>query len=296
MRDLEDMLKNTDFSDESDKAAMKSRLLTKFSETQNNKQGEIYMKKRVFRPAVIAAAIVITTFALTAAVNAGSIMNIIHTFTIGDHAEYSVVEYPDGVLEELQTRRSEIPAEIQGQLFDKEGSVLTEYPEDGKLYNADGIPVVVRDSSDGGYTIKSVEENENEMYTRFDTIAEAEPYLAFDPLMPDTLPEGFALNSIAVFNGEDGKPVSENKYLEMFFSNAGESQEIYVQLRLMDEETRFDNAVSPEARKISINGSIGIIDGKMLNVEIDGVMYMISALNCESVSQDDMIAMAESLK
>ena len=50
------------------------------------------------------------------------------------------------------------------------------------------------------------------------------------------------------------------------------------------------------AGNAGINGHDGIVEGnKGISVEIDGVMYMIQARNCESVTQIDLIRMAESL-
>ena len=51
---------------------------------------------------------------------------------------------------------------------------------------------------------------------------------------------------------------------------------------------------SRELRRITVNGYEGIVDEKSISVGIDGVMYTIQAGRCESVTQGDVIGMAES--
>jgi len=63
----------------------------------------------------------------------------------------------------------------------------------------------------------------------------------------------------------------------------------------MNEETAYSSG-SKDMRYISINGQRGVADDNIVNVEIGGVMYMIMAGRAESVTQNDIIKMAESLR
>ena len=63
----------------------------------------------------------------------------------------------------------------------------------------------------------------------------------------------------------------------------------------MDEETAFESSGSRKIRRITVNGYEGVAEGNNISVEIDGVMYVIMANRCESVTQEDVIRMVESL-
>lgn len=300
MRDLEDMLRSTDFSRESaNRDAIKQRLLSGIHENQNM-TGEMDMKKRSIKPVFIIAATIALTLAFTIVANAETIMGIIGQFTLGEHAKYSVTD-------DREPSR-EIPAQIQGQLFDAEGTELTEFPEDAsEIYDANGErAMTITGVNEDGSMFKvdvtpsggTKQEYESAHSTYFDTFDDVKPWLAFDLLAPGVLPDGFAIDRIFLYNGENGEtaPLGENKYLSVYYKNTDKTQEIYLQVRLMDAETGFEAGASPEMREITINGNPGVLDGKHLDVEIDGVMYMIMANSCESVTQADVIAMAESLK
>lgn len=303
MRDLEDLLRNTDFSREStNKNSIKQRLLSGIHENQNNANGVINMKKRGIKPAFIIAATVALTLVFTIAVNAETIIGIIERFTVGEHAEYFVTV--DDV-----TRSREIPEQMRGQLFDADGNELTEFPDDpSEIYDSNGslATAITFENEDGSMFKVMVNEGseqdhadrEKAISTYFDTIDDVKPWLAFEPLMPGVLPDGFAIDRISLFNDENGEtaPLGSNKYMNLYFANAEKTQEIYMQVRKMDDETGYGADASPEMRAITVNGNPGVIDGKNLDVEIDGVMYMIMANRCESVTQADVIAMAESLK
>jgi hypothetical protein len=86
-------------------------------------------------------------------------------------------------------------------------------------------------------------------------------------------------------------------YLNVYYTNADKSQQIYMQIRKMNEETGFTASGSPDMRYISINGHEGVVAVKSVYVEIDGVMYMILAdFTADGVTQQDVIKMAESLR
>ena len=302
MKDLDDMLNNTDFSHEStNREAIKASLLLNFNEKQNYPKGKIIMKKNHFKLALTAAVIVVLTFGISIVAYGDNMINIIKQFMVGEHAKFTVAEHRNS------TRP--IPDGLKGQLFDADGNELVEFPDDEKeIYNnlGESATIICTENDDGSsFKIATYDEldkerskSEENMYTYFDTIDDVKPYLAFDPLMPSLLPEGFSVDRIGLFNNKDGspEPLGSNKYLSVYFTNADKSQEIYMQFRLMDDETGFEGSASKDIRPITVNGNQGVIDGKNADIEINGVMYMIMAGSCNDVTQDDVLKMAESLK
>jgi hypothetical protein len=85
-------------------------------------------------------------------------------------------------------------------------------------------------------------------------------------------------------------------YLNIYYTNADKTQQIYMQVRKMNEETGFTASAGPDMRYITINGRKGVVDSNNVHVEIDGVMYMILAGRSNGVTQQDVMKMAQSLK
>ena len=260
MTDLEDLLNNTDFSQESkNKENIKAMLLNKHvtKQTKNNTRGGIILNKNRFRkPYAIAAAIVAGVLIAACSVFYGEqIINGVMQLTIGRHATFIVYEDSRNI--------ATAPADMQVR-FDYHAEI----------------------------------EREKSLVTYFDTIDDVKPYLAFEPLMPFFIPAGFTLDRISLHNDENGLPFQANSswYLDVHYTNAAKTQQIYMQLRLMDEETGFTASANSDMRSISINGNEGVVFGNNVIVEIEGVMYLILAGWAESVAQDEVIRMAESLR
>jgi hypothetical protein len=258
MKDLENLLVNTDFSQNSkNKEAIKTKLLNTFKcEGQKNYSGgKMFMKKNRFKPYAVAAAAVVTFGVLMAACGEEIVRNI-QQFTVGRYASFIAA---DGSANGRFSRK-----ESQVSLFD----------------------------------YKSELEQENGIVTYFDTIDDVKPYLAFNLLIPVSLPIGFSIDRISLYNDENGQPLplGSNLYLNVYYTDEEKTQQIYMQIRQMDEETGFVSSGSNDMQYISINGQTGVVDGKNAFLEIDGVMYMIMAGRANDVTQDDVIRMAKSLK
>ena len=296
MKNLEELLNNTDFSQDSrNKEAIKTRLLNKLE------KGDIYVKKFRFRP-VYAAAAAILAVGISMVACGEEIIKIVQQYTVGKHATFVAAE--DGIgssglntEDGLVTARSIGNDGLSMYFTDEEiatarstGQTLTREMDDGS--------VIAVSFNDDVFSYEKETEREKRWVTYFDTINDAKPYLSFNPLMPASLPGGFALDRISLYNGEDGRPLPlcSNKYLNVYYTDADKTQQIYVQIRLMDKETAFWASGSPDMRYITINGHKGVVAVKSVHVEIDGVMYMIFADKVEGVTQNDVIKMAESLK
>jgi DNA-binding protein len=264
MKNLEDLLNNTDFSQDSKKKeAIKAMLLTmlKREEKENHAQGGIFMKKNRARPYVVAVAAAFTVCVLIAACGE-DIAKAVQQFTIGRYAVYFA---PDAE----QVKQIEAESGMSRSV----GFRMALFSYDAEI------------------------ESEKGKVAYFDTIDDVKPYLAFNPLIPVSLPTDFALDRISLFCEENGRPLplGSNMYLNVYYTNAEKTQQIYMQIRLMNEETAYSSG-SKDMRYIFINGQKGVVADKNVNVEIGGVMYMIMADMAESVTQDDVIKMAESLR
>lgn len=160
---------------------------------------------------------------------------------------------------------------------------------------------ITEDSQNGYYdtgTGEIVEEREDT--TLFKTLEEAQPYLAFDALVFTYVPEGYVLDGFQVFNEENGHPSQGTKYLQMNFYKDGFFLEdgfitdhIYVQARLMDEETRFESSGDfGILEEIVINGYNAVLGGHWVHILIDDVMYAVSGRN---LPHSEVIKMVASL-
>jgi hypothetical protein len=288
MKNLEELLNDTDFSQDSrNKEAIKARLLGKYA------KGEISMKRFRFKPVYVAAAAVFAV-GITMAACGEDIIKIVQQFTVGKHATF--VTYDD----DTNTRST-----VQGDIFtDEEIAAARLTGQDLIREMDDGSVIAVRFNDDVFSYEKEIErEKSTATYggavTYFDTVDDVKPYLAFNPLMPVSLPTGFALDRISLFNDENGGPLplGSGMYLNVYYTNAGKTQQIYMQLRMMNEESGFTASGSPDMRYITINGHKGVVAVKSVHVEIDGVMYMILAdYSGDGVTQQDVIKMAESLR
>jgi hypothetical protein len=276
MKNLEDMLGNTDFSRSGNKDAMKNRLLLMLEEN-NSAKGMIIMKQLRFK--TIAA--VVLLLGIPMAFYGRDMIRIIRQFTVGEHATFTIID--DGGREPERIDAEQRLEWAKAHVAANPGHILGWIEENGDRTFV---------SAAGVMTVKAADE----IYTYFNTVDDAKPYLAFSPLMPGILPDGFALDRIGIVNVENGRlDPNSSKYLSVFFVDAGKSQEIYMQIKLMDEETAFGSSHnSLEMRSITVNGYEGVVDGKSIHVEIDGIMYMIRASG-EDVTQEDVIRMAESL-
>jgi len=265
MTNLEDLLTNTDFSQDSrNREAMKATLLdTCKREEQKYAKGGIIMKFRA-RPRYIAAVAAVLSVAVLIAACGEEMVRAIQQFSVGRHASFVVYNGRNNVCLNTEETQGKITEEFIGPVFSYEAEM----------------------------------EREKDIVTYFDTIDDVKPYLAFNPLIPAFVPGNFTLDRISLFNDENGShlQLGANIFLNVYYANTDKTQQIYMQLRVMNEETAFISTASHDMRYVLINGYEGVVDDKDVHVEMDGVMYMILAGRAASVTQDDMIRMAASLR
>lgn len=85
-----------------------------------------------------------------------------------------------------------------------------------------------------------------------------------------------------------------SEYANVYFTNGDHAKDIFLQLRLMNEETAYQADISA-VEEIEVNGNKGVIGEGSLDVEINGVMYMLRA-GASEIDQAQLIKIAESIK
>lgn len=289
---------SVDFSAESEKKnKIKQELLQQLrqrSAAEPNKEREYFSmhqtnRKRFKRSTLIAFAACLTV------VLSATAYAVINYVNLGEYAQY--IPNSRNASEEAARMEAPLPAELQGRLYDKDGNVIEKVGQmqDG-IYDADGKAVITTLDESGAVVISSwdIERQKHaQKTTLFTRLEDAKPYLAFEAHSFPYVPAGYALEGYRIFNDEHGKPYQGTKYLEMnFYQNGNPDAYIYVQARLMDEETAFGSSCSDNIEKTSINGYEAILDGSNVDILIGDVMYMICA---NDLPQSETVKMAESL-
>ncbi len=227
---------------------------------------------------------------------------IIKSISTG-HNEFAQVD-PSGL-------EAEIPDELSGLFFDKNGNTVTRYSADTVLYDKDGNKITdvkeyLRDADiigiektvdeDGNFTINFGEDSgdplerlKSEGYEILsgDELDKLNNVLDFKPALPSTLPQGFTPHGAAYF-ADDGK------YLFVYYTNS-EGDYISVDERLLTEETAFAYTTDGEIEETTVDGHKAVLsDGRTLNWEDGDIAVGIST--GDLISTDELMAMAESME
>lgn len=287
--DFIEKCKKVDFSAESvNKEKNLEILKTKLSNWE--KERGTTMKRKIKKPIALVA-VAATLLCLSMAVYGQDLWRIIKTVRLGNYAEYNVME---------DLRESiPVPENLAGQLFDKDGNVLTAFAKDEErhMYNADGEEVTIYFDGESAQimTAEEYEKLSKPKSVEFTDIQEGTSYFITDVLMPTYLPDGYSFKNISFFGDSKEKINSEedrNKYMNVYYSNG--EDEIYSQIRFMDERTAFGSGASAEVKTVKINGYDAVVDGNHLDIQIGDVMYMFFAN--ENLDTAELIKIAESLK
>jgi hypothetical protein len=131
----------------------------------------------------------------------------------------------------------------------------------------------------------------------FRDLNEGRSYFICDTLMPAYLPEGYVFDRIgyATESAEEFAATRKgtSKYMNVYYNDG--KNEIYSQVRYMDEDTAFGHSTaSPDMKTITINGHHAVLAGKSLDILIGDVMYMFRAN--DQLSVDELVKMAKSLQ
>lgn len=253
----------------------------------NDMTKRVVQKKRLFT-AVCAAAIVMTC---TVFASGSEIINkIVKTITTGHN--YFI---------QMEGGPYDIPDELKGKLFDKEGKPINILSEEsyGELYDAEGNKIdntklaEIYEESLGGQVVVNENYNKEEAEKSYNTIEEAQDIAVFDIKVPDYVPDGFEFSRAYAYTDNKGNVSGE--YMTLEYKNK-KGHEINIFERTLNEETAFSSSTDDTIEETEINGRKAVIEnGKSIHWETkDSVSVSIVARG--KITKDEIINMAESVK
>lgn len=253
-----------------------------------NDEKENIMNKKIRKP-VAFAAVSAALLCFTITVYGQDLVQIIKTVTLGNHAKYQVTD-------DSRTT-GPVPKELIGQIFDEDGNALTECKKGQVLYNAKGQEVIIYNdgNKDILITLEAKQSMEEGQAVTFSDMKEGQSYFICDTLMPAYLPDGYTFNHIGFYSDPRDKANAEvdaNKYMSLHFTK--DKEEIYAQIRYMDEETAFESTAGKNVQKVKINGYDAIVDDNEVSVQIGDVIYMF--FGNKNIDNKELVKIVESLK
>jgi len=267
------------------KHEMQKRLIAECQKREENTM------KRIKKPLIaVTTAVMLVCISFTA--YGQGFYNIIKNIFIGNHAQYTITEYPDSY---------PMPEELRGKLFDSDGNEMMAIPQEDTLHNANGEEVRIYRDDYGNFSVLTVEEYNNiepqTKYVEFYDLTEGSGFFISDILNPSYLPDGYSFKNVAFFaTSKDELSAASSKYMNIRYSNG--TDDILCMLRFMDEETAFASMSDGDAdayEEIKINGHDAVIyKGRTLDIQVGDVMY--SYFSYENISADELVKIAESLE
>lgn len=246
-------------------------------------------KKKSYKKLAVLAACVASVAVLSQTAFAQNLFaNILKTISTG-HNQFMQTE-PSGP--------RPVPEILQGKVFDKDGNPLEMIDENTKLYNAEGKEYGKEaDLEIDGQTVDIFggddaldERVTNDVQMVVNDLDALQQHLNFDAKLPQYLPEGYAFDLARFYKDENGN-VSGN-YLDAEYINKATGETIYLNERIINEETAFETGTDGTMEETTINGNKAVImDGTSIDWEADGVSVGIIAHGLE---QEELIKVAES--
>lgn len=287
--------KTVDFSKHSEnKEYNKQVLRQKLAGIQHDTQrGVITMKTitpRKARKSISVATIVAAVLILSSiTVYATDFYKVIKNVIFGDNASYVMVEYPDSY---------PVPPELQGKLFDAEGSLLDTLGQNTAMYNATGKEVYIFHDGEGKFTVMTVDDynaNRSQIkYVDFYDLQEGASYFITGVLSPSYLPSGYTFEKVQ-YIADSKDHIMQNgigsKYMNLFYSDGANS--IRVTLRYMDEETAYEDIGTSDVQEMTISGHDALVGENSVTVLVGKVEYVL--YTNDTVNVDELIKIAESL-
>lgn len=274
---------------------------TELTELERAKMKKEVLKKakhkaRIGRYVSIAAVIAAVLIISQTAFAQNLVVNIIKSFSTGHNTFVQIEEQeiPDTV---------PVPEQLKGQIYDKDGNVLTEIPRDADtIYDKDGNAVVISaDTHDGDSEtefslerIKGADEvpESDENTVIYTSAEELQSVLNFALKTPSYLPEGYSLLYVMGFRTSENSDEISGDYAVAAYSN-GENK-FTVHERIINDETRFTTDSSDNLREIDINGNTAVADSQMVSWETDGIS--VTLLGGSALRGDELIKVAESIE
>lgn len=184
---------------------------------------------------------------------------------------------------------------LKGQIFDKDGNVLTELTgsEDG-IYDAKGHEVmIVHEEGANGieYSLKPIEAataaKTNTIH--FSSAEELGKNLSFDLRIPDYLPEGFSLETAYGYANENSELFLN--YGVLIYTDGVHS--FMIQERKDSEENRFAATIT-NAEEMEFHGTAAVYNENEFHCTLEGTITSIMGQNV--LKGEELLKVAKSLR
>ncbi len=273
-----------DFSGASNKQAV----LNKIKRNVENR-GDYFMNrtKKLKRISVTAATVAVLVVTFMQTTFAQEVLEKVkNTISLG-HITAIQVERPE-------VKEYQIPDELKGKIFDKDGNVLEVIKEEnaGEVYAANGEKIV---GNVNGEIVTESQKGKNDKERKL-IVKDSEKlndYTCFKVILPESLPDGFKFDRAEFYKDNAGK-VSKTKYIDLFFTNETTEKNFFMQQRFADEETAFELSTYGDMEKVKINNVDAVIHDTSIDWEYNGVLY--SLIGKGELDKNELIKMAESIK
>lgn len=203
--------------------------------------------------------------------------------------------------EQEQPKTFPIPKQLEGQIYDKDGNMLTEMSSDiSKIYDKDGNEVKIAAKMSEGDAEPEISltrvmgpdeipESDEDciIYTSLDDVKDI---LNFSPKVPEYLPEGYNLLYVKAFRKESNSDNISGDYLMLSYSNG--TKKFSISERIINDNTRF--TTDGDYTEGEINGHTAAIANYEIHWEADGIS--VSLLGSDAVAGDELINVAQSIK
>lgn len=257
--------------------------MAKFVNEKNKKLKGKHTSKRVF----IAVCAAVAAVTCTAFASEGYLDRIIKIIATGYNSYYQIDS----------SQPYELPDELKGKIFDKNGNALESLNEEdfGNIYDNEGNIIdnkkfkemfeEVIDTVDD-YDAETSEKN-------FESIEEAEKAAVFDIKFPHYIPKGYELERVYTYKDSDGG--ISGQYMTIEYKNS-KGDLLHIFERILNEETAFISSTDGTVEETEINGrKAAIQNDNFIGWETeDNVSVEIATRG--NISKEEMIKMAESVK
>ena len=256
-----------------------------------------FSRRKMFT--AVAAAAVIAALGVTSYAT-GFIDNIIKSVSTGHNGYIQLSEaYGEG-------KSLELPPELKGLLFDKDGNEAEQFLPNAEYYDADGNKIddfaeffksknitklILEDGTvevefDGGEKDDPLSDvGEHTVVVK--EMSDLNGKLAFDLKVPESLPEGFDFYG-ATYNDNGGE------YLFLYYMNT-KGEWFAIHERLINEDTAYYGSPDGTLEELEINGhTAALMDERSLDWEADGIS--VSIMGRGYIERDELIRMAETMQ
>lgn len=278
-------LANKDFSENSNKEAVFNKTLKNI----NEHKGDNIMKKsnRIKKTAAAAAVFLVVGGVFTQTSFAkGLAEKVINRISLG-HITAEQMQEPSQVA---------IPTDLKGKIFDKNKNPVTVVTKNtGKLYTKSGeeIATILNGKIVTVSEAKAEDEKIEKNMLIVKNSSSLNKYTCFNVKLPSYLPEGYKFDRAEFYKDNDGSV--NNKYIDLYFTNAKTGKYIQMQQRFACKETKYEDGTDGKIEKVKVNGKDAILsDNKSMDWENSGVLYNLSGRGV--FGKTELIKIADSIK